>query len=137
MILVTSPFPRNERSPLAGLKCASYAENLIALDHARRAGADEALFYNTRGELCEAATANVFLVREGRIFTPPLASGCLPGTMRARVIERIAVEERDLTAADVEEADEVFLTSATRGVVRVAGVDGTAWLPGRVTAGLK
>lgn len=135
--LVTADFPRNERSPLSGIKCASYAENLVALDQARRAEADEVLFYNTRGELCEAATANVFLVRDGEVLTPPLSSGCLPGTMRARVMARIAVEEQRLTAADVAAADEVFVTSATRGVVPVVRVDGRVLAAGRVAAGLR
>lgn len=124
LALVTSPFPRNELSPLAGLKCASYAENLIALDHARRAGADEPLFFNTRGHLCETATANVFLVKDGEIFTPSLGSGCLPGTLRERVIGRFPVTEEALTAGDVGSADEIFVTSATRGVVPVARIDG-------------
>jgi branched-subunit amino acid aminotransferase/4-amino-4-deoxychorismate lyase len=132
--LVTAGFPRNERSPLSGIKCASYAENLVALDQARRAGADEALFFNTRGELCEAATANVFLVRDGQVLTPPLSSGCLPGTMRARVMARIAVEERSLTAADLAAAEEVFVSSATRGVVPVVRLDGRVLPAGPVTA---
>jgi branched-chain amino acid aminotransferase len=135
--LVTADFPRNERSPLSGIKCASYAENLIALDQARRAGADEALFFNTRGELCEAATANVFLVRDGEVLTPPLSSGCLPGTMRAQVMARIAVKEQSLTAADVAAAEELFVTSATRGVVPVVRLDGRVLPAGRVAAGLK
>jgi branched-subunit amino acid aminotransferase/4-amino-4-deoxychorismate lyase len=134
MALVTAGFPRNERSPLSGIKCASYAENLIALDEARRAGADEALFYNTRGELCEAATANVFLVCAGEVLTPPLSSGCLPGTMRARVMARIAVKELPLTAADLPAAEEIFVTSATRGVVPVVRVDGRVLPAGRVAA---
>lgn len=137
LALVTADFPRNERSPLSGIKCASYAENLIALDQARRAGADEALFFNSRGELCEAATANVFLVRDGEVFTPPLSSGCLPGTMRARVMARIAVEERPLTAADLAAADEVFVTSATRGVVPVVRLDARVLPAGPVAAGLR
>lgn len=137
LTLVTADFPRNERSPLSGIKCASYAENLIALDQARRAGADEVLFYNTRGELCEAATANVFLVRDGEVLTPPLSSGCLPGTMRARVMARIAVKERSLTATEVAAADEVFVTSATRGVVPVVRLDGRGLPAGRVAAGLR
>lgn len=132
--LVTADFPRNERSPLSGIKCASYAENLIALDRARRAGADDALFFNTRGELCEAATANVFLVRGGDVLTPPLSSGCLPGTMRARVMAWIAVKEQTLTAADLAAADEVFVTSATRGVVPVVRVDGRVLAAGLVAA---
>ncbi len=135
--LVTADFPRNERSPLAGIKCASYAENLVALDQARRAGADEVLFFNTRGELCEAATANVFLVRGGKVLTPPLSSGCLPGTMRARVMARIPVKELSLTAADVAAADEVFVTSATRGVVPVSSIDGRVLPAGPVAAGFR
>ncbi|MCW1886654.1 aminotransferase class IV [Luteolibacter flavescens] len=122
--LVTATFPRNERSPLAGLKCASYAENLFALDAARRAGADEPLFYNTRGDLCESATMNVFVVKDGVALTPPLSSGCLPGTMRERVICQIPVREADLTAEDITSADEVFLSSAIRGVVPVSAIDG-------------
>ncbi|TAE77466.1 MAG: 4-amino-4-deoxychorismate lyase [Verrucomicrobia bacterium] len=135
LVLITASFPRNERSPLAGLKSASYVENLIALDEARRAGADEVVFFNTRGELCEAATANLFLVRDGRIFTPPLSSGCLPGTMRARVMARMPVIEQLLTAADLAAADEVFVTSATRGVVPVVKLDGRE-LPMREVAQL-
>lgn len=135
--LVTADFPRNERSPLAGIKCASYAGNLLALDRARRAGADEAVFFNTRGELCEAATANVFLVRGGEISTPPLASGCLPGTMRSRVMAMTAVNEVVLTAADLGVADEMFVTSATRGVVPVVRMDGRALPAGPVAAGLR
>ncbi|WP_367872075.1 aminotransferase class IV [Luteolibacter sp. Populi] len=127
--LATASFPRNELSPLAGIKCLSYAENLLALDQARRAGADEALFYNTRGELCEATTSNIFLVREGRIATPPLSSGCLPGTMRQRVLERcrdleIETDETILTRADLLECDAAFTTSAIRGVVPVSVIDG-------------
>jgi branched-subunit amino acid aminotransferase/4-amino-4-deoxychorismate lyase len=135
--LATASFPRNERSPLAGLKCASYAENLFALDHARRAGADEPLFFNTRGELCETASANVFLVKDGVIFTPPLTSGCLPGTMRQRVMQRVEVREVVLTASDVSSADEMFSTSAIRGVVPVSGIDGRSIPIGPVTAKLR
>lgn len=124
-----APWPRNERGALAGLKCASYAENLVALDHAGRAGCDETLFFNTAGDLCEAATANVFLVRKGALATPPLASGCLPGITRGVVMELaarngIACEETPLRIEDLKRADEVFLTSATRGPVTVARVDG-------------
>jgi len=58
--IVTSPFVRNERSPLAGIKTTSYAENLLALEDARHRGGDEAILGNSRGELCEGATTNLF-----------------------------------------------------------------------------
>lgn len=134
-----SPWPRNERSPLAGLKCASYAENLVALDHARRRGFQETIFLNTAGELCEAATANLFLVQNGRLRTPPVASGCLPGIAREVVMEMagingLACGEVPLHADDLRGADEIFLTSAVRGVVAVTRVDDQQFPAGPVTA---
>ena len=135
--VVTLPFPRNERSPLVGLKCASYAENLVALDHARLAGAGEGLFFNTRDELCEGATSNVFLVHDGKVMTPPLESGCLPGTMRERVIARSEVEERVLSKSDLDAADEIFITSSTRGVLPVTRVDDRSIPPGPVSESLR
>lgn len=119
-----SPWRRNERGPLAGLKCASYAENLVALDDARKRGFDETLFFNCAGHLCEAATANVFLSRSGSLGTPQLPSGCLPGVARRVVLalarrEAMACGEEDLTPADLESAEEIFLTSALRGPVAV------------------
>jgi len=116
-----SPWPRNERSPLVGLKCASYAENLIALDHARRQGFDETVFLNTAGHLCEAATANLFLVKNGELHTPSLESGCLPGITREVVIQlagEIGIPchaAANLTLENLLAADEIFLTSSTLG----------------------
>jgi len=69
--VVVSPWPRNERSATAGLKTISYAENVVALGHARERGAGEAVFANTRGELCEATGSNVFVVSGGVVRTPP------------------------------------------------------------------
>ena len=133
-----SPWPRNELSPLVGMKCASYAENLIALDHARRLGFDEAIFTNTAGHLCEAATANLFLVSQGTLLTPPLASGCLPGITRSVVIELaiesgIPCEERNLSPAELPQAEEVFLTSSLRGVTRLSRFEDHRYAEGRIT----
>lgn len=123
--VLLSPWRRNERSPLAGLKTASYAENILALDHARAAGFDETLFHNTAGQLCEAGTSNVFIVRGGRVLTPSLDSGCLPGVMRSVIIGLagkmgLTCVETSLGSTDLEEADEIFLTSAIRGPVPVS-----------------
>lgn len=120
-----SPWRRNDRSPLAGLKCASYAENLVALSHAGRLGFEETLFLNTAGHLCEAATSNVFVATNGQLHTPPLSSGCLPGITRAVVIELaeklgIPCHEQDLPEDALHAADEIFLTSSIRGVMGVS-----------------
>jgi branched-chain amino acid aminotransferase len=116
------PWPRNEHSPMSRHKSTSYAENSLALDHARRHGFDQALFLNTRGQLCEAATANLFLVKYGTLHTPPLESGCLPGITRQLVLELASTHsihhsEDPLTLADLAAADECFLTSSLHGIL--------------------
>jgi branched-chain amino acid aminotransferase len=126
---VTVPWSRNERGPTAGVKTTSYADNVIALAHAKAQGAAEAVFANTRGELCEGTGSNVFVVLGGRIVTPPLSSGCLAGVTRALVVEWLGVEQADLPIEVLAEADEVFLTSATRDVQAVHRIDGRE-LPG-------
>lgn len=130
------PWVRNERAATAGLKTTSYADNVVALAHAKAAGAAEALFANTRGELCEGTGTNVFVVRDGVVLTPPLSSGCLAGVTRALVVEWCEVVEEDLPLSVLETADEVFLTSSTRDVQGVHAVDDRVLspAPGRVTA---
>jgi branched-chain amino acid aminotransferase len=137
-----SPFIRNERSPLVGLKCTSYAENLVALDHARRLGFGETLFFNNAGHLCEAATANVFLVKHGSLRTPALDCGCLPGITRAVVIglaARLGIPcgETRLTLADLDSADGIFLTSSIRGVTGVTRLKERDLPPCDITAALR
>jgi len=136
--LCISPWPRNERSPLAGLKTACYAENIVALDHARRLGFEETVFLNTAGHLCETATANLFLVRNGVLLTPSLDSGCLPGIGREVLLEiadslRISSEERQLGLEDLHGADEIFISSSTRGPVMVSRFESRDFAAGPVT----
>lgn len=103
--------------------------NLIALREAQQAGADEALMLNTAGELCEAATSNLFLVNSGKVFTPHLASGCLPGIAREAVIElchelNIPCLECALNLADLAACDQAFLTSSLRRIQPITTLDG-------------
>lgn len=124
---VTVPWPRNERSPLAGVKSTSYAENVVALHHAHGQGASEALFANTRGDLCEGTGTNVLVVLDGRLVTPPLSSGCLPGITRELALEWFDVAEEALPFEVLQQADEVLLTSSTRDVHPVVRMDDRRW----------
>lgn len=141
--VVVSPWTRNEGSPLAGIKCLSYAENLVALDDARLKGAEEAILGNSRGEICEAATANLFLVENDKLYTPHFDSGCLLGTARERVLRLaraagIEVVEDALQMFRLDLAEEMFLTSATRGVVPVSQVGSRALpVPGKIGGQLR
>ncbi|MFR9754308.1 aminotransferase class IV [Streptomyces sp. TR06-5] len=134
--VVTVPWTRNEHGALAGLKTTSYGENVVALARARQEGASEALFANTAGRLCEGTGSNVFVVLDGELHTPPLASGCLAGITRALVAEWAGARETDLPLDVLHWADEVFLTSSLRDVQAVHRIgdrllDGA---PGPVTA---
>lgn len=131
--VITVPWVRNERSPLAGLKTTSYAENVVALARAHAAGASEALFANTVGDLCEGTGTNVFLVVGGRLLTPPLSSGCLAGVTRELVLECTDAVEETMPTSVLGDAEEVFLTSSTREVQAVTAIDGRAIAAGPVT----
>jgi branched-chain amino acid aminotransferase len=129
--VVIVPWSRNERGAVAGLKTTSYAENVRALAYARERDAGEAVFLNTRGEVCEATGSNVFVIRSGVVLTPPPDAGCLLGVTRALVLELCAehgmpVEEAALGPSALADADEAFLTSSTREVQAIGRVDGRA-----------
>src|SRR5690606_17790164 len=101
------------------------------------------LIVDTDGSVLETGRASLFLVRDDGVHTPPLDGRILPGTERARVIERlrasgIGVHQHRLTTADLAEATEVFVTNALRGVVPVRQVPGVgSWPEGAVAAMLR
>jgi len=123
--VAVAPWPRNERSALAGLKTVSYAENVIALRWAREHAAEEALFGNLAGRLCEGTGSNVFVGVGGRMLTPPLSSGCLAGVTRDLLLELGVAEEEDVALSALSQADEAFITSSTRDVQPISSVDGS------------
>ncbi len=119
--LIQSPYLIDEKSPLSRVKSASYAMRVIAYRHALAEGADEALVYNQQGSLAEATMSNVFIQKDGTLYTPFLHSGCLAGVTRAAIIDlaaklRISLVETSLRPIDVKRADEIFITSSIRGV---------------------
>jgi branched-chain amino acid aminotransferase len=133
--LATVPWARNERSAVAGAKTTSYAENVVALAYAKRRGAAEALFLDTRDHLCEGTGSNIFLVLDGQLLTPALSTGCLAGVTRALVVEWSGAAEAELDVSVLDTATEVFITSSTRDVQAVHAVDSRTYaVDGPVTA---
>ncbi len=134
-----SPWPRLENGALSGVKSTSYGDNVRALAHAKSHGCGEALLANTRGELCEGTGSNVFLVINGRLITPPLASGCLAGVTRKLTIMACAqidlpCLEESIPVSALAACEEAFLTSSTRDVHPITEIDGRALsAPGPVT----
>jgi branched-chain amino acid aminotransferase len=107
---------------------------------AQSEGFDEVVLLNERGEIAECTAANIFMVKDKRVYTPPLNSGCLEGVTRGILFEiapeaGIAVVERPLKPDDLFSADEVFISSTNRnllGVGEIAGSKVTA-APGPIT----
>ncbi len=125
------------------MKSTSYADHLSALCFAKeQQGVDELLFGNSKGDWSEGTTSNGFAVLEGRLVTPSLDSGCLPGTMRAQVLAwagelGIETEERSIPMEELGSASEMFLTSAIRGVVPVVKCNGVSLPVGGLTTRLR
>lgn len=128
--LVTALAPRNELSPLSRLKTLNFLENVLAARQAVEAGADDALILNRAGHVASSTIANVFVVRDDRLLTPPLTDGVLDGIIRAFVMEEAAslgltaIESR-LTPADILAGEGTFLTNSVRLLRPVLSLDGT------------
>jgi branched-chain amino acid aminotransferase len=131
---------RHAASPLAGVKSTSWLPNVWAVGEAQRDGFDEVVLLNERGEIAECTAANIFAVKNGKVYTPPLNSGCLEGVTRGILFEiapeaGVAVVEQALRPEDLYSADEVFISSTNRNLLGVGEIAGhrIATAPGPVT----
>ncbi len=119
--LALRPNGRHAESPFAGTKTLSWAHNLTFVETAQQQGFDEVILLNERGEVAECTSANIFIVRDGVTYTPPPASGPLPGITRLVMLDELAepVEEKALYPDDLYAADEAFITSTVRELMPV------------------
>jgi branched-chain amino acid aminotransferase len=122
----TRRIPHGALSPM--VKSLNYLNNVLAKIEAQNAGAGEGLMLNEQGYVAECTGDNVFIVKNGRIFTPPIASGALAGVTRAVVFELAAetgipISEPDMTRYDILTADECFLTGTAAEIIPVVVLD--------------
>lgn len=120
---------RHASSPLAGVKTISWLDSVWAVAEAQREGFDEVVLLNERGEVSECTAANIFVVRNNKVVTPPLSSGCLEGVTRGVLMEIAAeagtsVTEQTLRLEDLYAADEIFVSSTNRNVIAVSEIAG-------------
>jgi branched-chain amino acid aminotransferase len=120
---------RHAACMFAGTKILSWAMNLTWVEEAHERGFDEVILLNERGEVSECTSANVFIANGHQVWTPPLSSGCLPGVTRDILLHEIQVPgieigEKTLLPAEVQEADDVFITSTTRALLPVLEING-------------
>jgi branched-chain amino acid aminotransferase len=130
LTIVTVATRRTNPSALnPAVKSLNYLNNVMARIEANQANADEALMLNDEGNVAECTADNVFIVKNGQIFTPPVTAGALRGITRSVVFEiaaetGIRVTEADITRHDVFIADEAFLTGTAAEVVPLVKADG-------------
>ncbi len=120
---------QNSQSPLARLKTVSWLNNILARREAKAKGADEAILLNERGFLCEGSASNIFLVSKGKLITPSVTSGCLPGITREIVIGLacelgIKFAERRVRLEELLRAEEAFLSSSVVELMPLTKVSG-------------
>jgi branched-chain amino acid aminotransferase len=145
--LAYQPQARHSGNMFSGAKILSWSMNLTWVETAQEKGFDEVILLNQRDEVAECTSANIFAAKGSRVWTPPLSSGCLPGVTRELLLHEVQVPgieltERTLTPADLESADEVFISSTTRDLLPASAIGdhsiratGRTLLPLRVALG--
>ncbi len=122
--LATSGIRRNPSSVTDRHKTTSYANNVFAAREARTKGADDALMFNQDGLVACTSIANIFMISDGKLVTPPEQDGALPGIMRRFLIDQFAADVRSIDRGEIEDAQGLFITNSLRFIASVTQLDG-------------
>ena len=127
--LITSSFRIPADDLIGNFKTSNKLLQVLARAEAGNARAEEALLLNTEGFVAEGTSSNVFLIKRGVLYTPPVAAGILPGVTRGGVFEiaaglGISVHEKNIRPKELKQADGIFLSLTSLGVVEVISFDG-------------
>lgn len=130
--LTFAPYRRYRKDPLWQHKTGNALANILALDKAKMSGHDETLWLNTEGRLCEGSYTNLFIEKNGRIVTPPLSEGVLPGVMRAHLIQYakkqgFPIDIVRCPQSILDSADRVYVTNALMGIMPVRAVQNKSY----------
>ena len=126
--LCFSSVVKNDLSPLSNVKSLSYTESVIARLYAHTYGFDDALMLNTKHSVTGATSSNIFLVMGGKLITPPISDGVLPGIARSRIIKlaesmKVPFLEQSITKTHIEYSQEIFISNIVTGIVPVTNVE--------------
>ncbi len=142
MKIIFSQYQRHSSEPLLGYKSFNYWSNELAYSEAINNGFDEAIFLNEFNEITEGSRHNIFWVRDGVLFTPQPDCGLLPGIAREQIIamageQGIKVVQGRFQQADLQTAEEVFISNSVRGIRKVRQLGGCFYRSGEMTAFLQ
>lgn len=116
LVIDIYPEARKSCDKFSNLKSANYLPYVMATKYAKENKLNDCLVLNTHERIADSTIANIFLIKEQKIFTPPLSEGCIDGVMRRYIMEQYEVNETVLTSNDILSADELFLTNAMYGI---------------------
>jgi branched-chain amino acid aminotransferase len=121
--LIIDLFPDGRKScdPFSNLKSNNFQLYALAALYARKNGLHDCLILNSHGRIADSTIANLFYIRENKIYTPPLSEGCVTGVMRRLLLESLpqagfSLMEKAATIEDLAGAEEIFLTNALKGI---------------------
>lgn len=109
-------------SPISNIKSANALVYILAAKFAQTQNADDAIIINTSGNICEATSANLFLIQGQKIITPPLSEGCVNGIIRQVLIQHMKIAEEKITETDLRNADSIFLSNTIKGICPVQSI---------------
>lgn len=120
-----SPILRSSRSHLIRHKSSNYGDMILSLREAHQTGWDDVLFFNELGHLTESCIANVFIIKDQVLYTPPLSDGLLPGIIRNHLLQNYTVREMSVTEDVLMNCDGAFLTNSLVGIVKINAINTT------------
>ena len=109
---------------LSSIKSSNYLISILSSIYAKQQNFNNSILFNNLGNIIESSNSNIFIVRNGVIYTPPISDGCVAGTMRFWVIDNFHVIEKSLSRIDLFKSDEMFTTNAISGITSVKEVEG-------------
>lgn len=118
-----SKVTRNETSAFTYVKSLNYGDNIREKRRALQRGWDEPIFLNMKGEVTEGATTNLFFVKSGKLLTPHVSCGLLPGVFRDYLMRTYAVEECVIYPEEIPAFDEIFVTNSLLGIMPVVRIE--------------
>ncbi|MBI2067496.1 MAG: aminotransferase class IV [Deltaproteobacteria bacterium] len=137
LILVTSS--RNDPRSISGIKSTNFLSKIMGRREIQRRRADEGVLLNAEGRVTECAGSNIFIVLKGKLLTPPLEEGLLPGVTREVLLElakklKIPVQQKSLMIKNLKQAEEIFITSTLKKILPVHKFEGCRKkVPGTIT----
>lgn len=132
-VLDISPVKRNETSSLVYHKTMNYGDCILEKRNAAAAGVDERIFLNTKDQICEGTVSNIFFVKQGKLYTPEVRCGLLPGILREYICETQDVEETTIYPENLKAYEECFVTNSLMGIMPVRQVGEISFTEEKVT----